>query len=186
MNFHKDKSFTWSLNWPLCNQARFPVVRLGCLWLSYWPTNYLVEIFKQPRLMLEQKAALWKLSAGPCCQGKHPHNPMNIRGQAGACLEPSPYIAISLVWESILQTTERERWTPTQSQSPPPTICAAWEMFWGNEAMMVQNVLEWTANVCLNSRPTPWEGGHAYTTWMARNWKLDRPVTWDISKHDCS
>jgi hypothetical protein len=78
-----------------------------------------MEIPKQPRLMLEQRATLYKLTAG--WGGLPKTTSTQIFGCREVELVPAwslhPHILVSLLPEDAWQATE-SNWTPTQPPNP--------------------------------------------------------------------
>lgn len=70
-----------------------PVARWGfqgvghvCIQMSFGQ-GCPVEIPKEPRLLLRQKTALWKLTLAPHCRGQHTATHWTLRSQVGAYME---------------------------------------------------------------------------------------------------
>lgn len=61
----------------LTARQRLPVLRVSCIQMSCWPRRPL-EIPKQSSVMLGQRVALSKLTAGPRIQGQSPHSSPNV------------------------------------------------------------------------------------------------------------
>lgn len=100
------------------------------------------EIPKQPSLLVRERVALHNLTTGSYCLGQHLYNSLNMRSQDGGFY---PYVLISLVHKGTLTSTEREMYTPTQSQKP---------LIYNINLSCLQNIVgKWWHHACRHSQP---------------------------------
>lgn len=146
---YKLPGFRYSLPAQIDQDRRAPAIR-QCSWLSCWLGNAL-EIPKQPRLMLGQRVAFWKLMVrrgqGTLLRTTSTQFIEHREANLIPVWSTHLYVLVSLMCESTLQATKREALTLTHSQNLQPTICPACKTCW---AMEVQNLLEWPTNDWFN------------------------------------
>jgi len=117
-----------------CYQVRLQVVEMGCTQLSCWSqgnSQTTQTVAKTKGCSLQTKAPLSRTT------------PTQLIEHEEVKLVPTwslyPYILVSLVQKSTLQSTEREIWPPTQPQNPQPTSHSIYKYA---RAMMTQNFWE--------------------------------------------